>query len=361
MGRENQAASNSHADRGLLKGGTRRLRAHPLRSSIAADPCGEDEGQAARTPLVAALVPRSDGPAPVDFTVRVRDRSSVHNGIAMLAAVVVLTGAVAVARGQVGPSVVQAGGAGAAVSLPSAASALAATTAAGGKGFSYTVVSRSVVYAKADGPLIEVPDPADPYKVGGTATSYYAGASIERGIATPDGMWLEMRVGPATADAEPDFGKAPVTLSALRKGKAIWRNDGEGWYVTDGPPGIGLDLASLPLVPRMLRNATGVSSPKAAAVNGKAASAVTATALLADLPGIMAVDAASYSEITEPVDLTFDAQGRLAVLHARVRNTRVTTFDLIVDVTVTFDFDSATGPLPDPVPLAPSPTPSVEQ
>ena len=264
-------------------------------------------------------------------------------------------------RGPLVPAPVRAGGASLAISLPSAASALAAATAKGGSGFSYTVVSRSTVYAKAGGPLIEVPDPADPYKVGGTATSYYAGASIERGIATPEGTWLEMRGGPATVDAAPDFAKSPITLSALRKGGVTWRNDGEGWYVTDAPPGIGLDIASLALLPRMLADATAISAPKAATLNGKSAATVTATAVLADLPGIMAVDAAPFSELAGPVDLTFDAQGRLGAIHARVRNTRVTTFDLIVDVTITLDFITPPGPLPDPVPVAPSPTPAVEQ
>lgn len=300
---------------------------------------------------------RVDADQPVAASVRIRGRVALPGlGLTLLAALLV-AGTVATGRGSI--AVVQA--AGAAVNLPSAATALAAATAAGGAGFSYTVVSRSTVYAKADGPLIEIPDPADPSKVAGTATSYYVGASIERGIATPAGTWLEMRAGPATAEAAPDFANAPINLAALRTGGVTYRDDGEGWYVTDGPPGIGLDIASLPLLPRMLRNATDVSAPRAVTLDGKAASAVTASAALADLPGIMAVDAASYSELTGPVDLTFDAKGRLAVLHAGVRNTRVTTFDLVVDVTITFDFDTPTGPLPDPVPLAPSPTPVVDE
>jgi len=298
---------------------------------------------------------------PVVVRVRSRQWPAGREAIAVCAAVAVLVAGLAVVRGPLGPAPVQAGGAGLTVSLGSAATALTAATAKGGAGFTYTVVSRSTLYARADGPLIEVPDPADPYKVGGTATSYYVGASIERGIATPDGTWLEMRAGPATADVAPDFAKAPVTLSALRKGGVTYRNDGQGWYVTDGPPGIGLDIASLPLLPRMLGNATGVSAPRAVTLNGKAAAAVTATAALADLPGIMAVDATSFSEFAGPVELTFDAQGRLAAIHARVRNTRVTTFDLIVDVTVTLDFATPPGPLPDPVPAAPPPTPAVEE
>jgi hypothetical protein len=252
-----------------------------------------------------------------------------------------------------------AGAAGVAIDLPSAAAAVDAATAAGGRGFTFTIVSRSTVYAKADGPLIEVPDPNDPYKVSGTATSFYVGASIERGIAIPGGTWLEMRAGPATPDAAPDFVRAPVTLSALKKGGVTYRNDGEGWYVTDGPPGIGLDIASLPMLPRMLRNVTPMGSARAVMLGGKPAATVAATALLADLPGIMGVDAAGYSEISGPIDLTLDAKGRLAAIHARVRNTRVTTFDLIVDVTVTFDFDTPPEPLPEPVPTAPDSAPVV--
>lgn len=63
------------------------------------------------------MASRTDGPVPVVFAVRARVGSSILNGVAMIAAVVVLAGAVAIARGPLGPAPAEAAGAGAAVSL----------------------------------------------------------------------------------------------------------------------------------------------------------------------------------------------------------------------------------------------------
>ena len=53
----------------------------------------------------------------------------------------------------------------------------AAMAGAIAKGFDFTVISRSTLYARDGGPKIQVPDPSDPSQVAGLADSYYLGAS----------------------------------------------------------------------------------------------------------------------------------------------------------------------------------------
>lgn len=118
------------------------------------------------------------------------------------------------------------------------------------EGFTFTVVSRSTLHALPGGPRIEVPHPTDRFKTIGLADEYYVGASIATGIVTRDGYFLQMRRGPATADAAPDFEKAEPTLAALVTGGKMFRNDGDGWYPTDSPPGIGLDPRTAALLPQ---------------------------------------------------------------------------------------------------------------
>jgi hypothetical protein len=247
--------------------------------------------------------------------------------------------------------VVALGGRTPAEALDVAATTLERATGSKGAGFTFQVVSRSTLYAKADGPRIEIPDPADPTKVGSLADEYYIGASIAAGMATPDGFWLQMRAGP-DKDAAPDFDKAQLTLAALVRGKEMWRNDGDGWYGSDGVPGIGLDPVTVAKLPSLLRNATDPAATDAQLQDGKLVATVTATGKIADAPGLMAVDAESFTVLVAPIDFEIDDQGRLIELHARMRNTRVDTFDLIVDTVITFGYD-APGPLPDPVPTAP--------
>jgi hypothetical protein len=72
----------------------------------------------------------------------------------------------------------------------------------------------------------------------------------------------------------------------------------------------------------------------------------------------MAVDAEPFTVLVAPIDYKLDDQGRLIELHARMRNTNMDVFDLVVDSVIAFRYD-APGPLPDPVPTAPPlPTPA---
>jgi hypothetical protein len=235
--------------------------------------------------------------------------------------------------------------------LETAAKAL--EDAVAGEGFTFDVVARSTLHAKQGGPQIEIPDPIDRYRSLGFADEYYVGASIAEGTVTSDGFWLQMRAGPATAEATPDFEKAPITLAALVKDGKTWRNDGEGWYQTDTPPGIGLDPKTVGLLPKLLRDAADPSLAGVALVDGKPATNVAATGKVADAPGLMAIDAASFTELSEPIEFALDEQGRLVQLSARMRNTNIEIYDLFVDTVVTFRYDSGPLQLPDPVPTAP--------
>ncbi len=275
----------------------------------------------------------------------VRSRVSWNLGLTVpLVAILVL----AVASGflRAGPMAAAAGSS-ADVQLDTAATQMEASLR--GTGFTFTVVSRSTLHARPGGPKIEVPHPTDRFKTIGLADEYYVGASVATGIVTPDGYFLLMRRGPAAPDEPPDFEKAEPTLAALVTGGKTFRNDGEGWYATDTPPGIGLDPRTAALLPKLLRNATDATADGTKLVDGLAATTVAARGKVADAPGLMAIDAEPFTELAAPIEFALDAQGRLVELHALLRNTNQETFDLLVDTVITISYDDP-GKLPEPVP-----------
>jgi hypothetical protein len=71
---------------------------------------------------------------------------------------------------------------------------LAATTAKGGTGYRFEIVQRSTLTAKAGGPRIEIPDPADRTKTFGSTDTYYLTGLVETVYLTPNGF-PAMRVG----------------------------------------------------------------------------------------------------------------------------------------------------------------------
>jgi hypothetical protein len=234
--------------------------------------------------------------------------------------------------------------------LAVAADKIEAATAKDGGGFTFTVVSRSMLHAKPDGPLIEIPDPIDRYKSLGFADHYDVGGSIAEGIVSPDGYFLQMRAGPATLDAPPDFEKAQATLAALVVDGKTYRNDGEGWYPTDQPPGIGLDVATIERLPSLLREATAPKAVGQKEVDGATATTLEATGTVENAPGLMAVDAAPFTVLVEPLDFAFDAEGRLVEIHAVMRNTNMDIFHLLVDTVVTLSYPEKLPALPEPSP-----------
>jgi hypothetical protein len=241
--------------------------------------------------------------------------------------------------------------------LDAAGVLLERATAKGGDGFSFQVVARSTLYAKPGGPKIPIPDATNPSKVVGVADQYYFGASIAEGVVMPDGFWLQMRAGPDKKDAEPDFEKSQVTLAALTRADDMWRNDGDGWYGTDQLPGIGLDPKTVSLLPHLLINAETPTGLGTGVVDGVPVTKIAAEGRVADAPGLMAIDAAPFTVLAAPIDFSLDPQGRLVQLHARMRNTNMEAFDLIVETVITFRYDSPPRLLPEPLPTAPPPAP----
>lgn len=347
MGRDNQAASSSHADRGTLKGGTRRPRPHPLRSAspvgrpaVGGYAWGGDERAAARTPRMLARL------------------------VSALVLVLVMAG---VALARVAPPAtltvpVSAVAGGAPAGTPdalkaAAADLLAATTARGGSGYRFEIVQRSVLTARPGGPQIEVPDPTDRTKTLGLADTYYLIGLVETGYVMPAGFAMEMRAGPASPDAKADLAAGELLFRALVRDGTTYRDDGLGWYPTDQPPGIGLDPATAALLPALLRNAAAAEAVDLAAAEGElgradgsATRAITATGTVADIPGVVAVDGAPFTELTGPIAFSFDAAGRLSGLVVTARNTNATVHDLVVVTEITLHYDDVPGALPAPEP-----------
>jgi len=244
-----------------------------------------------------------------------------------------------------------------------AADKLEAATAKGGTGYTFEIVQTSTIVARPGGPLVDLPDPADRHKSLGLAESYALSIYLERGGVTPDGFWSEIRRGPDAPDAKPDVTTGDPELAALVRDGRTYRNDGDGWYETPDPPGIGLDPATAALLPTMLRNAAEPKDapPEAATPStddDAVARSLEATTAVADVPGIVAVDLAAFTVLTKPAVFGFDADGRLASLTISARNTGLETFDLLVLTTITFSYPAAAPDLPRPEPayVAPAAT-----
>ena len=238
-----------------------------------------------------------------------------------------------------------------------AADLLAAATAKGGAGYRFEIVQRSTLTAKPGGPLIEIPDPADRTKSLGLADTYYLIGLVETGYVTPAGFAMEMRAGPASADAAVDLAGGELLFRALVRDGVTYRDDGLGWYPTEDPPGIGLDPTTAKLLPALLRHASSAAEADLAGAEGElgrtegaATRAITAAGTIADLPGVVAVDGAPFTELTKPIAFSFDAAGRLAGLLVTARNTNVEAHDLVVVTEITLHYDDVPVALPMPEP-----------
>lgn len=236
--------------------------------------------------------------------------------------------------------------------LASAAGILEQATAKSGPGYTFEIIQRSTIHARAGGPRIEIPDPIDRNKSLGFADAYDVGSLIERGAVTPDGFWMEMRTGPAPGK-EADW-TAPYQFGAIERDGKTFRDDGVGWYATDDPPGIGLDPRTAALLPGLLRNATSVADTGSKPVDGATLATVSGSAKVADIPGIIAADGAPFTELVAPLDFAFDAEGRLAQVHVLARNMNLDGYDLLIDTTITFAYPAAAAELPQPLPVRPA-------
>ena len=234
-----------------------------------------------------------------------------------------------------------------------AADLLAATTAKGGAGYRFEIVQRSTLVAKPGGPRIDVPDPADRSTSLGLADTYYLNGLVETGYVTPAGFTMEMRAGPASPGAPADLAAGELLYRALVRDGTTYRDDGLGWYPTQDPPGIGLDPTTAGLLPMLLRHAGNAREADLGTAEGElgradptATRAIEASGTLDDIPGIIAVDGALFTELTEPLDFTFDAAGRLTGILVTARNTNVDVHDLVVVTEITLAYDGVPTELP---------------
>lgn len=231
-----------------------------------------------------------------------------------------------------------------------AADHLEDATKAGGPGYRFQIVQTSTMVAKPDGPRIEVPDPitGDTLRL---ADTYFLNSVIEQGVVRPDGFWSQMRAGPAEGEA-PDWEGAQVMYEALVRDGERWRSDGDGWYQTDGLPGIGLDPETAALLPALLRGATAAMDLPSgdAKTDPAAARNLEAAADPADLPGLVAADGLAFTELLGPLAYGFDDLGRLISITAVARNMNMTEHDLIVETRIVVAYDDV-DPLPEPKPL----------
>ncbi len=234
--------------------------------------------------------------------------------------------------------------------MASAASEFERATALGGAGYTFTIVQRTSIDARPGGPLIDIPDPTDRHASLGQTDHYDLTSYVERGAAAPGGFWLEVRDGPVPG-AAPDFEGSAYQLGAIVRDGKTYRNEGKGWYPTSDPPGIGLDPRTASLLPTMLRSATNARSAVPGDVQPGAAVALQATTKVADLPGIIAVDGETFTELTKPLELAFDDQGRLTAIHAIARNTNLDDYDMVVDTVIVFSYPLFAPDIPKPDPI----------
>lgn len=248
-----------------------------------------------------------------------------------------------------------------------AADLLRQTVAKDGSGYRFEIVQRAVVSARPDGPLVPMADPADPEgKRVILADEAYQIGLVETGYVTPAGFYMAMRAGPDTADTKVDLAQGRLLFEALVSDGTTYRNDGQGWYPTDRPPGIGLDPRTAALLPAFLERAGGAVDIEPAALERELGSGETGARALrvatavADLPGIVAADGEPFTELVRPIELTFDAAGRLSGLLVTARNTNVEEFDLIIVTEIAIAYDNVPTDLPEPLPVMPASTPVVQ-
>ena len=147
---------------------------------------------------------------PADGAVSFSSRLAARRTIALVLVPFLLVAAVGLARGGLAPTrpnlVALTGGA-TNLAPPqltrAAAEVLERALAKGGGGITFEIVQTSTITARRGGPLVEIPDPADRTKSLGAAERYVVGTLIERGVATPDGYWMELLYGPEPG-ADPD-------------------------------------------------------------------------------------------------------------------------------------------------------------
>jgi hypothetical protein len=210
------------------------------------------------------------------------------------------------------------------------------------------VVQTAVLHQRTGGEPIPVVDPADPHKVTGTATEAYVTAMISAGAVAPDGFWMEMRRGPTPGQA-PDFAASPVVFTVIEGPDGTARNDGQGFYATAQSPGMGFDPVTAKAFPRLLAGLTKLTDLGTAQVDGATLHGFGGTAAREDFPGVVAADGLAFTEPVFPIEVWYDADGRLVRVVAHARNLNQDVWDLVIETIVTLD-DAPAGARPAALP-----------
>ena len=234
---------------------------------------------------------------------------------------------------------------------------LDAALAAGGSGIRFEVSQVSTLYAKPDGPRIELRDPADPQKVIGSVDEYQVGTVLSQGGATAEAFWMDMSIA---RGEQADFETAELFARVLERDGKLWRDDGRGWYETDESPGVGMDPVTARALAGALRSMAEAKAVEPASFDGRTLAGIAGTSTPEAYPGVIAADGAAFTEKTFGVTCRFDEDGRLVRLEASARNLNQETYDLIVTTVVTISYGSPGDP-PDPTPtMAPEVPPTSE-
>jgi hypothetical protein len=236
------------------------------------------------------------------------------------------------------------------------ADGLDAALGRGGTGIGFEVIQTSTLYAKTDGPPIELRSPDDAKTVTAIVDQYQVGTVLSRGGATADAFWMEVLI----ARDKPDFSSAELFARVLERDGKLWRDDGVGWYITDESPGVGMDPATAHALAGALRSLKQAGPLEAAAFDGRTLNGVRGVTTPDAYPGVIAADGAAFTDKSIAMDCWFDGQGRLVRLEARARNLNQEIYDLIVSTVVTISYGNEGGP-PDPTPtMAPEILPTSE-
>ena len=183
----------------------------------------------------------------------------------------------------------------------SGAAAIEGAIAEGGEGLTFEVVQRSTLYAKPNGPKIELRSPEDPKTVVGVVDEYQIGAILSRGGVTADAFWMDMLIARGEAI---DFSSAELFARVLESDGKLWRDDGVGWYLTDESPGVGMDPATARALSGLLRSLGAVTALAPAAYDGRVLPGIRGTSTPDAYPGVTTTPATAPPPARQPSPTT---------------------------------------------------------
>lgn len=233
----------------------------------------------------------------------------------------------------------------------SAAEKLRSRLEASGEGVSFLVLQRQVLHQTSAAP--ELRTDADPSPEAGAGPMNVA--YMTRGFARDGVLSMEIRAVDPSLDA-PSFEDGLLLFRVLTKDDQVWRDEGEGFYTVDDPPGLGMDPASISRLPALLEHLEHVVDLGEQIYQGDNAHRYRGEVAAVRWPGIIAADALAFTESPLELDAWIGQDGELVGLAARTSNLNEEVNHVSVIVNVSFGRD--VPPLmPAPIPLRPPTAP----